>query len=291
MVKIDSSISHIGFLLLALVGVSQQSVQAFLFYLSQYSLLQVNFFFIVVNIGHYLQNKGMSSKLLDREHSPFQFISQLKGYFYHNPVLSISFAITLLSLAGVHVKKRIYSQNVLLNHRNFSSSARFVYIYRSIYIDKTTINNNTNNQLGSLNNQNSLNSLRFKPYLVKRKFSTSTDSIMNPSYVTGFIDASEKKKPLVVFGTNLQSTVGEKFTRKELTMVKLPPYLESEIVGLLLSDGWLNKSQNSKNARFGFKQALSKSAYVWFVFNILSHYCSSSPRLTSGIRAGKRFMV
>jgi len=73
--------------------------------------------------------------------------------------------------------------------------------------------------------------------------------------------------------------------------VKLPPYLESEIVGLLLSDGWLNKSQNSKNARFGFKQALSKSAYVWFVFNILSHYCSSSPRLTSGIRAGKRFMV
>jgi len=86
----------------------------------------------------------------------------------------------------------------------------------------------------------------------------------------------------------IQSTVGEKFTRKELAMVKLPPYLESVIVGLLLSDGWLIIS-NSKNARFGFKQALSNSAYVWFVFNILSHYCSSSPRLTSGIRAGKRF--
>jgi hypothetical protein len=55
-------------------------------------------------------------------------------------------------------------------------------------------------------------------------------------YVTGFCDASEKKA-LVVFGTNLQSTVGEKFTRKELAMVKLPPYLESVIVGLLLSDG------------------------------------------------------
>jgi hypothetical protein len=48
---------------------------------------------------------------------------------------------------------------------------------------------------------------------------------------------ANEKKALVVFGTNLQSTVGEKFTRKELAMVKLPPYLESVIVGLLLSDG------------------------------------------------------
>jgi len=110
-----SSISHIGFLLLALVGVSQQSVQAFLFYLSQYSLLQVNFFFIVVNIGHYLQNKGMSSKLLDREHSPFQFISQLKGYFYHNPVLSISFAITLLSLAGIPPLLGFFAKQLVLS--------------------------------------------------------------------------------------------------------------------------------------------------------------------------------
>jgi NADH-ubiquinone oxidoreductase chain 2 len=110
-----SSISHIGFLLLALVGGSQQSVQAFLFYLSQYSLLQVNFFFIVVNIGHYLQNKGMSSKLLDREHSPFQFISQLKGYFYHNPVLSISFAITLLSLAGIPPLLGFFAKQLVLS--------------------------------------------------------------------------------------------------------------------------------------------------------------------------------
>jgi hypothetical protein len=39
----------------------------------------------------------------------------------------------------------------------------------------------------------------------------------------------------------------------------------------------------------GFKQSLSRASYVLFVFNILSHYCGSSPRLTSGIRAGNRF--
>jgi hypothetical protein len=57
---------------------------------------------------------------------------------------------------------------------------------------------------------------------------------LDPDYVTGFCDASKK---LVVFGTNLQSTVGEKFTRKELATVILAPYYTGVIVGLILSDG------------------------------------------------------
>lgn len=94
----------------------------------------------------------------------------------------------------------------------------------------------------------------------------------------------------VVFGTNLTSTVGVKFTRTQLAMVQLAPYQYSVIIGLLLSDGWLRfASKTNKNALLGFKQSLSHSQYVLFVFNILAHYCSSSPRLTSGIRAGNRF--
>ena len=53
-----------------------------------------------------------------------------------------------------------------------------------------------------------------------------------------------------------------------------------------MSDGWLIIASN--NARLGLKQSLSHSEYVLFVFNILSHYCSSSPRLITGIRAGNR---
>jgi hypothetical protein len=37
------------------------------------------------------------------------------------------------------------------------------------------------------------------------------------------------------------------------------------------------------------KQSLDHSEYFLFVFKILSHYCSSSPRLTNGIKAGNRF--
>lgn len=40
--------------------------------------------------------------------------------------------------------------------------------------------------------------------------------------------------------------------------------------------------------RLGFKQSLANASYVLFVFNILSHYSSSSPRLTSSIRSGNR---
>ncbi len=112
---------------------------------------------------------------------------------------------------------------------------------------------------------------------------------INPWFVSGFTDASKQKK-LVVWGTSLTSTVGERFSRKEFAMVELAPYQYSVVIGLLLSDGWIIfASKTNKNARLGFKQSLARSYYVWFVFNQLSHYCSSYPIVTSGIRAGNRF--
>ena len=72
-------------------------------------------------------------------------------------------------------------------------------------------------------------------------------------------------------------------------MVKLAPYQYSVIIGLILSDGWLTfASKTNKNARLGFTQCLDRYQYVFFVFNILSHYCRSSPRLTSSIRSENR---
>ena len=94
----------------------------------------------------------------------------------------------------------------------------------------------------------------------------------------------------VVWGQNLQSTVKDRFSRKELAMVKLSPYQFSVIIVLLLSDGWLTLPlKTQKNARLGFSQSLAHYEYVWFVFNLLSHYCSSSPKLTTGIKWGKRY--
>jgi hypothetical protein len=86
----------------------------------------------------------------------------------------------------------------------------------------------------------------------------------------------------------LSSTVGVKFSRTQLTIVKLAPYQYNVIIGLLLSDGWLIfASKTNKNARLGFLQSFDKASYVLFVFNILSHYCSSNPKIRKRNRYGK----
>jgi len=41
-----------------------------------------------------------------------------------------------------------------------------------------------------------------------------------------------KKKSLILWGTNLHSTVGEKLTRNELNIVKLPYFMKSVIIGI-----------------------------------------------------------
>ena len=109
-----------------------------------------------------------------------------------------------------------------------------------------------------------------------------TTNVINPWFITG------QNKSLVVWGTNLTSTTGERFTLKQLALVDLAPYQFSVIVGLILSDGWLIfASKTNKNARLGFKQSVDRAAYVLFVFNLLSHYCSSSPTVIINKRANK----
>lgn len=120
-------------------------------------------------------------------------------------------------------------------------------------------------------------------------------------WFSGFTDASSRRKystkksstnnelSLVIWGTNLRSQVGTgKFTKLVSSIIKLPNDSKSIIVGLLLSDGWLTfASKTNKNARLGFKQTINKASYVWFIFNELSHYCSSYPYYAESKRSGK----
>src|SRR5579871_2367427 len=89
-----STISHIGFILIALAINSEESIESFLFYLIQYSLTNVNIFFIIIAFGSLLHFQKLYP------YSPVQFISQLKGQFQINPLLGLSLAISLFSLAG-----------------------------------------------------------------------------------------------------------------------------------------------------------------------------------------------
>lgn len=100
-----STISHVGFMLLALGISSVESTQAFIFYLTQYSISNLNAFVILIAIGFslycYISENKEHEELMDKNNSPIQLVNQLKGYFYINPLLALSLAITIFSFIGV----------------------------------------------------------------------------------------------------------------------------------------------------------------------------------------------
>ena len=128
-----STISHVGFILLALSIHSIESIIAFIFYLMQYSVSNLNAFILLVSIGFSLycfvnDNKNEDKKenvnknemkdynnLQDKNNSPIQLISQLKGYFYINPILAISLAITLFSFIGVPPLIGFFAKQMILS--------------------------------------------------------------------------------------------------------------------------------------------------------------------------------
>ena len=114
-----STISHVGFILLALSINSIESIQAFIFYLMQYSISNLNAFIILISIGYSLYfyvNKSKEYKqLLDKKNSPIQLISQMKGYFYINPILALSLGITIFSFVGIPPLIGFFAKQMVLS--------------------------------------------------------------------------------------------------------------------------------------------------------------------------------
>jgi len=108
---------------LALSISSIESTQAFIFYLIQYSISNLNAFIILIAIGFSLyyyvsddkKQSTISTELLDKNNSPIQLISQLKGYFFINPLLSISLAITIFSFVGIPPLVGFFAKQMVLS--------------------------------------------------------------------------------------------------------------------------------------------------------------------------------
>jgi NADH-ubiquinone oxidoreductase chain 2 len=175
-----STISHVGFILLALSIHTVESTQAFMFYLMQYSISNLNAFMLIITIGYSLycyvyKSNAMNTNsnnvktnleknnenLQDINNSPIQLIDQLKGYYYINPWLSISLAITLFSFAGIPPLIGFFAKQMVLSAAIDSgyifmslvailtsviSAVYYLVIIKQIFFDKPdyTINNELN---------------------------------------------------------------------------------------------------------------------------------------------------
>jgi NADH-ubiquinone oxidoreductase chain 2 len=126
-----STISHLGFMLLALTINSVESIQSFIFYLIQYSLSNLNAFIILIAIGYslyaYNDNNINHNNLIDKNNSPIQLISQLKGYFHINSILALSLAITLFSFAGIPPLMGFFAKQMV-----FSAALQEGYIFLTL---------------------------------------------------------------------------------------------------------------------------------------------------------------
>lgn len=117
-----STISHVGFILLALAINTTESVQSTIFYILQYTIANLNAFFILVSIGfslytyvHVKQNDKNKENLIDNNNSPIQLINQIKGYFYINSFISMSLAITLFSFIGIPPMAGFFAKQMVLS--------------------------------------------------------------------------------------------------------------------------------------------------------------------------------
>lgn len=177
-----STVSHVGFILLALSIHSVESIQAFFFYIIQYSLSNLNAFLILVLIGYTYVNYNKKTKNYEsvysiykvykeklNELSPIQYIDNLKGYFYLNPLLAISLAITLYSFIGVPPLVGFFAKQMILSSAldngdifmcliailtSVISAVYYLYIVKHMFFEKSNFTlNNVLQQIISTNTQ------------------------------------------------------------------------------------------------------------------------------------------
>lgn len=123
-----STISHIGFMLLALAINTEQSIDSLLFYLIQYTITNLNTFLIIIALSYIIikniqtspnfnNQASNSDKITSNKFSKvldIKYIRELKGQFQANPILSLSLTVSLFSMAGTPPLIGFFSKQFVL---------------------------------------------------------------------------------------------------------------------------------------------------------------------------------
>src|SRR4051812_15853011 len=121
----------------------------------QYILTNLNAFMVVIGIGFslylYHTNISENNNLTEKNNSPIQLISQLKGYFSINPVLALCLAITLFSFVGLPPLIGFFAKQMTLtaaldHHKDILviiailtsviGAVYYLYVIKTLYFDE-----------------------------------------------------------------------------------------------------------------------------------------------------------
>lgn len=140
----------------------------------------------------------------------------------------------------------------------------------------------------SFNKTSSVNTpLLFFNGILYKKYSTCVGEEANlvvPPHKTDNTALTLWNKQLGLSSMNTKSQI----TVKERDMLVLTPRVRSIIIGLILSDGWMQK-RGHWNPRIALKQSEKNFRYLWEVFNELAYLCSFFPFSSKQLLRGKTF--
>jgi len=143
-------------MLLALITYTIESEKAFIFYIMQYIITSLNSFMVIIAIGFslylYFSNVLDNNTLSEKNNSPIQLISQLKGYFSINPVLTLCLAVSMFSFVGLPPLVGFFGKQMVLttaleNHKvvlviiailtSVIGAVYYLNVIKNIYFDTT----------------------------------------------------------------------------------------------------------------------------------------------------------
>jgi len=171
-----STISHVGFILLALAINSEQSIEALIFYIIQYTITNLNTFLIIILFGYIIKNSFrdlIQSIMVEDEtgtENDINYISELKGQFFSNPVLSISLTICLFSMAGIPpligffskqfvlysaIQNGYYFMSIIAIIVSIISASYYLKIIKIIFTEEVNTSEYSDKEIKIINNLNS----------------------------------------------------------------------------------------------------------------------------------------
>ena len=99
-------------------------------------------------------------------------------------------------------------------------------------------------------------------------------------YSTKILSKKNENKELVLWETNNNFSLNKiKILKKfERNIIKISKFNKSIIIGLILSDGYIEK-RKGWNPRIIFEQSIKNFEYIWYIFNKFNHFNSTYPKL------------
>jgi NADH-ubiquinone oxidoreductase chain 2 len=168
----------------------------------QYSLSNLNAFILLISIGYslyfYVNENKEYNKLTDKNNSPIQLISQMKGFFSINPILALSFVITIFSFVGIPPLIGFFAKQMVLSAALASgyvfitliailtsviSAVYYLNIVKQIFFDECEYKINP-----ELNNT-AIHANISKNNILLEKFTFNYDNVVLSSYLTISISA------------------------------------------------------------------------------------------------------